>query len=218
MPKSYLSFLMLLFAAVLILVLYDSYHKPKKHINASKVYSDEIFGHTGAEAYETMAKKSNTIIERDGNLIAEDTGYVQIDTLLPAEKNITGWAIVLFDTLGNVTICYQPSASSVGDSSISYLDERNLKIRLVAGRWEVESALPVQISLKNDCLESNKAFQKAEQTLIKYYRFRGFKVETEWSHTVQCSVLVKWSKAEGDSIIVYESPNPDSYPKQKNND
>jgi len=115
-------------------VLYDSCHKPKKHINASKVYSDEreqreMFGHTGAEAYEMMrAKKSKldtiprarfTIIKRDGNLIAEDTGCVLADTFFLVDKNITGMATVKFDTLGNSTICYQPTSSDVGDSSIS---------------------------------------------------------------------------------------------------
>lgn len=78
MPKSYLSFLMLMFAAVLILVLYDSCHKPKKHINASKIYSDEqeqreMFGHTGAEAYEMMMSKkskSDTLIYP--NIVSEN--------------------------------------------------------------------------------------------------------------------------------------------------
>ena len=70
MLKNYLSFLMLVFAAVFALVLYDSCHKPKKRINASKVYSDEreqreMFGHTGAEAYEMLIaekSKSDTLI------------------------------------------------------------------------------------------------------------------------------------------------------------
>lgn len=259
--------------------------QPDTIIDATGVYSDEkeqreMFGHTGAEAYEmllTKKSKSDTVV-------------------LPFEGFKSMWGDSWFmrvDTLGNITIAY--------DSSASYLDSRNLKVNLVNGRWEVESALPVRIKLKDGYLENNgdsiamgfeygdiakdfdalveevkakkrrgeswfigspltpkqysyimrmiekmpdslgyvppkkkstpkklyeypkdvfdsDTFQKAEQTLIKYYRFRGFKVETEWSHTVQCSVLVKWSKAEGDSIIVYESPNPDSYPKQKNND
>lgn len=66
-----------------------------------------------------------------------------------------GWSVVLLDTMGNVIICYQPGASSIGDSSVSYFDPRNLKAKLVNGRWEVDSELPVRIKLKDGYLENN---------------------------------------------------------------
>lgn len=139
MPRNYLSFLMLVFAAVFALVLYDFCYKPKKRISASKIYSGEreqreMFGHTGAEAYEMMMSKKSK----------SDTVTLPIESY----KSILGasW-FMRVDTLGNITIAI--------DSSASYLDERNLKIRLVAGRWEVESALPVRVKLKDGFIENN---------------------------------------------------------------
>lgn len=56
MPKSYLSFLMLLFAAVLILVLYDSCHKPKQRY-------EEVAAIAGQD---TIPRALFTVINRDG--------------------------------------------------------------------------------------------------------------------------------------------------------
>lgn len=180
MPKSYLSFLMLLFAAVLILVLYDSCHKPKKQyeeiatvagqdtiprasftvINRDsrqrvkkvwnpilqdsvvwKVWRNEIdaetlYVHTGVEEFDKLAKSSNDTLTLVRQRIAWDAhGYINEDN--------------------SVVVCYWPSASDFGDSAISFVDPRNLKVKLVNGRWEVESALPVRIKLKDGYLENN---------------------------------------------------------------
>lgn len=87
--------------------------KPKYQgkIDASKIYSDEqeqreMYGHTGAEAYEMMITKHE-----------------------------------------NVDTVFYPGKSVAPDSS--------LKIKLVGTRWEVESALPVRIKLKDGYLENN---------------------------------------------------------------
>ena len=93
------------------------------------------------------------IVERDGNLIVEDIqdNEQESDTVLyPFEsyKSILGMSwFVRVDTLGYITIAV--------DSNASYLDSRNLKAKLVNGRWEVDSELPVRIKLKDGYLENN---------------------------------------------------------------
>lgn len=107
-------YLLAIFAATIIAAAMDACEadKPKGKIDTSKVYSDEqeqreMYGHTGADAYEIMmTKKSKS------------------------------------DTVAH-------------DSRAAYDDPRNLKIKLVAGRWEVESALPVRIWLQDGFIENN---------------------------------------------------------------
>lgn len=61
-----------------------------------------------------------------------------------------------------------------------------------------------------DRSESDVAICEFERRLIDSYRKRGFKVIADWSYVRQCSVMVHWSKTDGDSSIVYYTSNPDN--------
>lgn len=176
MPRNYLLFLMLVFAAVLALVLYDSCHKPKKRYEEIGMVAGQdtipratftIINHDGRQKVKKVWNPAlqDSVVwkvwrnEIDTETLYVHTGVEEFDKLvktkndtvvLPLEsyKSILGvsW-FMRVDTLGNITIAY--------DSSASYLDSRNLKVNLVNGRWEVESALPVRIKLKDGYLENN---------------------------------------------------------------
>lgn len=131
------------------------------------------------------------------------------------------------------------SNDTLGSFTIYDANGNSLKARSVAGMfWTVESSKPIRIRLKDGYLESmgnsitwgfeygfsqraimvfpEAALEQfdfciAERDAIDKYREQGFKVVAEWSHTRQCSVMVQWSKTDGDSTISYSVSNPDNY-------
>lgn len=177
---------MLIFAAVFILVLYDSCHKPKKRC-------EEIVAIAGQD---TVPRAAFTVINRDGR---------QNDTLMlfrqRTDTTEIKWDVHGYIENNSVVVCYWPSASNFGDSAISYADPRNLKVKLVAGRREVESALPVRIKLKNGHLEND-----GDSIAIPKIEWR---VEKKRSEVAQCSVVVKkyYETPDSSTVIYFENPN-----------
>lgn len=142
------------------------------------------------------------------------------------------------DTLGSFTI-YDANGNSLKARSVAGMfwtveSSKPIRIRLKDGylesmgnsiTWGFEygfSQLAIMVfpdssESKEDTLIYPKAaleqfdFCIAERDAIDFYRKQGFKVVAEWSNTRQCSVMVQWSKTDGDSIISYSVSNPDNY-------
>lgn len=177
---------MLIFAAVFILVLYDSCHKPKKRyegrIDARGIYQNDnvpraMFTIFNRDGKQKVKKVWNPVLqdsvvwkvwhdEIDAETLYVHTGVEEFDRLAKLQNDTltlvrhadtakTEWFAHGFIEDNSIVVCYWPPASDFGDSAVSFVDPRNLKVRFVNGRWEVESELPVRIKLKDGYLENN---------------------------------------------------------------